>query len=180
MRIIKQKYYSGLIVRVFTGLLILSAMSLSGCHHYLVNYSTAQKQFNTASQFQMNQVFEPTLGVNAENAVMEFSQIQTNYALALNIITEIIEDNKSALTEDMLLGNAYTIKALSEWNLGETNKALATQKLAQNNLNQLFPRDNALMSALPGLIKADQAYAKLPTVKDGKAKTKLTDKIIMI
>jgi hypothetical protein len=161
VRDIKQKKYSNLKIWFSVSCLFLSIITLCGCQSYIANYSAAQKHFNMASQIRMNQMFEPVLGANAENAVIESNQIQTNYALALKLISEIIEKNKLALTNDQLLGNAYTIKALSEWKLGKTDKALVTQALAQKHMDQLFPRDKALMMALPGLIKADQANAKL-------------------
>ncbi len=140
---------------------LISFLFLNGCQSYLVNYSNAQKHFDSASQIQMAQVFEPVLGVDAENAVLSSQKIQTNYALALKMISQIIKDNKEDLTTDDLLGNAYTIKALSEWKLGKTDDALKTQKLAMTNSDQIYPRDKALMTALPGLIKADQANAML-------------------
>ncbi len=157
----------GPMIRFIVIILLLSAIFLSACQtSYLANYSSAQKHFNTASQIQMNLVFEPVLGANAENAVIESNQIQSNFALAHKLISVIIENNEPALANDQLLGNAYTIKALSEWKLGKTDEALSTQALAQKHIDQLFPRDRALMTALPGLIKADQANAKLLSEED--------------
>jgi hypothetical protein len=66
------------------------------------------------------------------------------------------------LQADGLWGTALTLKALTQWRLGMFDKALATAgEAGQNAGAQMYPRDRALIAALPGLIKTDQAYNKI-------------------
>jgi hypothetical protein len=70
-----------------------------------------------------------------------------------------VASDAASLQKDQLLGNALTLQALCEWRLGDFNAALSTASAAQKNAgDQLFPRDRALLVALPGLIKTDQGY----------------------
>lgn len=66
------------------------------------------------------------------------------------------------LEEDGLRGNALTLRALAQWRLGLYDKARATADEGRRTAGrQIHPRDAALLAALPGLIKNDQAYQKI-------------------
>ncbi|HCY84617.1 MAG TPA: hypothetical protein DHV36_05725 [Desulfobacteraceae bacterium] len=139
---------------------LVSILLISGCQSYLADYSSAQKHFDTASQLQASKVFEPVLTRNLGDESIAYNQIHSHYAVALKLISEVIDTHEKELKQDQLLGNAFTIKAISQWKLGQTKDALSTKKQALENQQLLYPRDKALMTALPGLIKAEQANSK--------------------
>jgi hypothetical protein len=88
--------------------------------------------------------------------------VRSGYASALFVLNRITSESADKLRNDQLLGDALTLKALCEWRLGQFSNAVATAQSAQNGAtDQLFPRDRALLRALPGLIKSDQAYQKI-------------------
>ena len=67
------------------------------------------------------------------------------------------------LKADSLLGTAYTLKALLEWRLGDFNSSINTVEKTRIDNVKLFPRDRALLDALPSLIKNDQAKQFMDT-----------------
>jgi hypothetical protein len=61
-----------------------------------------------------------------------------------------------------LWGTTLTLKALCQWRLGQYSQALQTAKDARTTAaDQVLPRDRAILAALPGLIKTDQAYGQI-------------------
>ena len=144
---------------LFTLLLLLSA-----CAPYLTHYNTAQENFNEAATLDN----ELKLKVSDENfeLLSPESQVQIKYLTALNSIEKVLRGNASQLQQDGLLASAYTIKALSEWKVERYDASITT---ARNGLAALakaksagmkaMPRDAAILTAIPGLIKADQAAA---------------------
>ena len=91
-----------------------------------------------------------------------FGVARSGYASALLILNRITSESADKLRSDQLLGNALTLKALCEWRLSQFSQAVATARSAQSaEAEPLFPRDRALLRALPGLIKTDQAYQKI-------------------
>ncbi len=133
-------------------------MILHGCG-YVNKYSMAQDYFNEASQAEIRQRFIPGPNINGENALIDTNRIRSNYSLANKLITEIIRENEGDLKKDNLFGNALAIKSICEWKLGMYTEADNSAKIALKlTADVLFPRDRALMIAMPGLIKTDQAY----------------------
>jgi hypothetical protein len=99
---------------------------------------------------------------NASDAPAAWSVARNGYASALLSLEKLDKADEKKLRDDGLWGTALTLKALSQWRLGLFSKALATAGEAQKNASdQVYPRDRALLAALPGLIKTDQAYNKI-------------------
>jgi hypothetical protein len=99
---------------------------------------------------------------SASDAPAVWSVSRNGYSSALLSLEKLDKADEKKLRDDGLWGTALTLKALSQWRLGLFSKALATAGDAQKNAgDQVYPRDRALLAALPGLIKTDQAYSKI-------------------
>lgn len=99
----------------------------------------------------------------ASDAAAGLVSVRSGYASAL-LSLEKLEGSKeqTQLSNDGLWGAALTLKALTQWRLGQFDKAVATADLAKQGAgNQIYPRDLAVIVALPGLVKTDQAYDKI-------------------
>ena len=132
---------------------------LTGCE-YLNQFSKAQHYFNMAAAAENRQKFIPSDPDGAVKAVT-INEIRTNYSLAHTYISKLVSNNASKLASDGLMGSALSMKALCEWRLGRYDEALITSQLAleqQRLEGGMRGRDLAVMTALPGLVKADQAY----------------------
>ncbi|NAS30670.1 hypothetical protein GTQ40_06780 [Flavobacteriaceae bacterium R38] len=135
-------------------LLIIFLVTLVSCKHIQL-VTQAQDNFNKAANI------ENELALEIDYAdISKFSNASINYEIAYNLSSKALKNHKNRLKKDGLLGTAYSIKALSAWKLGEFNKADALSKEALEELSNQ-PRDIALMKAIPGLIKAEQAFLKL-------------------
>jgi tetratricopeptide (TPR) repeat protein len=164
--------------QILIAIFVLSACFVSGCG-YIGKYSKAQDYFNAAAHADMGRRFNPDPNIDIKNELIASNQINTNYALAYRSITELIEKKKDSLKKDSLLGNALTIKAMSEWKLGKYVIARETAVEAlKENKDQLFPRDIALMIAMPGLIKTDQAYFHVMSIESDKTYEDIKDMIL--
>jgi hypothetical protein len=138
-------------------LFILTIFLLSGCVSHVKELRDAQDQFNTAASLENQMKLDPR---NIDASAV--GSITASYRLSLTMISNLIDKNRGDLEKDKLLGVAYTLKALTEWRLGDYTSARTTAALGrQLPEGSLFPRDRALLEALPGLIKNDQAYQHL-------------------
>jgi len=118
----------------------------------------AQDSFNQAAAAENTLRFDS----NPADAVANLGSVRSGYASAVLSLDKIDDYDKKQLLDDGLWGSALTLKALSQWRLGLFSKALATASEAQKNSGeQMYPRDRAVLVALPGLIKTDQAYDKI-------------------
>jgi tetratricopeptide (TPR) repeat protein len=101
-------------------------------------------------------------GSTPREALASLTAVRTSYASALVSLDKLSDSDKTRLREDGLLSTALTLKAMCQWRLGFYDKALATAAEATTSApEQIYPRDHALLLALPGLIKIDQAYDKI-------------------
>lgn len=152
--------------KLIASLALLSTISvLAGCAGSLSHVRTLrqiQNQFNEAASLENQLRTDP---LSADPTMLLSSQPNASYRLVLEEVTKLLEENSHALQADNLLGTAYTIKALSEWRLGEYDAAVRTTGAVSAADIQLFPRDRALITSLRGLIKNDQAFSHM-TKKD--------------
>lgn len=123
----------------------------------------AQESFNQAAAAENSLRFDnqlqegPVQGQLASNTA-----IQNGYASALLSLGKIEQQDVERLKSDKLWGNVLALKALTQWKLGLLDQARQTATEAQQaGADQLLPRDQALLLALPGLIKVDEAFAAL-------------------
>jgi hypothetical protein len=142
-------------VRRLLGLLFV--ILLSGCVSHIQTLRDAQDEFNRAASLENAVKMDPKQG-----DLVTLADINASYRMSLKILSNLIAQNKADLEKDNLLGVACTLKALGEWRLGEYPAALETIRLVKTYpANTLLPRDQAMVEALRGLIKNDQAYAHL-------------------
>src|SRR5262249_33967548 len=119
----------------------------------------AQDSFNQAAATENAMRFD----TKASDAAAGIISVRSGYASAL-LSLQMLEGTKEQgqLRNDGLCGTALTLKALTQWRLGQFDNAVATADQAKQSAgDQIYPRDLALMTALPGLVKTDQAYDKV-------------------
>jgi hypothetical protein len=161
----------------------LAATLLTACQH--VNHlRDAQNAFNTAAQLDNEIRFAADRTEDAyrhatspDQALVQLTAVQSAYATALHSIRQA---DPAKLRDDQLLGVALTLQAMSEWRLGQYTNALATRDRAlQTASDQLMPRDEAILRALPGLVKTDLAYDRIVAMgADEAANRTLLDQTI--
>lgn len=92
---------------------------------------------------------------------------RSGYASTLHSLDQIDDDAQTALTEQKLWGSAVTLRSLAQWRLGQHDAALKSLDDADKLKEQLFPRDAALLTALPALVATDSAYATITAAFGG-------------
>lgn len=138
-------------------LILLFVALLSGCVSHLQTLRDAQDEFNRAASLENALKMDPKQG-----DVVTLGNINASYRMSLKILSDLIVEKRAELENDNLIGVAYTLKALAEWRLGEYQDALTTiRRVKEYPANTLSPRDLAMVEALRGLIKNDQAYAHM-------------------
>jgi len=138
-------------------LILVFVLLLSGCVSHIQTLRDAQEEFNRAASLENALKMDPRQG-----DVATLGNIHASYRLSLKILSDLIVENRTDLEKDNLIGVAYTLKALTEWRLGEYQAALGTVRVVKDYPdNTLLPRDKAMAEALRGLIKNDQAYAHM-------------------
>ena len=143
---------------------LLLLIFTSGCES-VNKLREAQDAFNQAASI------ENSLKLTSihSGAIASLSSSRSAYASALLSINDIGDDDIKSLKDDHLWGTVLTLKALCQWRIGLYSKALETANDAKENYTeQIFPRDLAMLMALPGLIKTDQAYAKIKAFNKDK------------
>lgn len=85
---------------------------------------------------------------------------RTYYRVALDTLHQIVGDE--SLKQDGLFVTKRTLEALCQWKLGQHDLArqISDTTLPQADANQ-EPRNWIILTALPGLIKIDQAHGKI-------------------
>jgi len=149
-------------------LLFLAFVLLAGCSQ-LNHLDRAQQYFNEGATLDnrlklglldtRRTEILGTLGPEADPLITLSPEFY--YNLAYQELNEALE-KKDKLEQDGVLANTYTLKALCEWKLRAYDKARTSAFLAKTGFEGMdisFPRDEALMSALDGLISIDEANA---------------------
>jgi hypothetical protein len=143
--------------------ILVATAAATGCGTSVNRLREAQEAFNQAATAETQLQFDveipegPVQGQLARNTT-----IQNGYASALLSLGKIEQQDVERLKSDKLWGNVLALKALAQWKLGLLDQARQTAAEAQQaGADQLLPRDQALLLALPGLIKVDEAFAAL-------------------
>ena len=120
----------------------------------------AQDAFNQAAAVENAQRFD----ASPSDAAASLAAPRSGYASALLSLSKLEPNDEKILRQDGLWGTTLALKALCQWRLGQFQQALASAAEARKTAgDQLYPRDRAVLEALPGLIKTDQAYTKILT-----------------
>jgi len=149
--------------------LLVAAAAATGCGG--IGTSTnrlreAQESFNQAAAAENSLRFDDQLQEGpVQGQLASNTAIQNGYASALLSLGKIEQQDVERLKSDKLWGNVLALKALTQWKLGLLDQARQTAAEAQQaGAEQLLPRDQALLMALPGLIKVDEAFTTLQRV----------------
>jgi hypothetical protein len=145
--------------RTFQGLSIAVLVALAAGCADVNRLREAQDSFNQAAASENALRFD----TKSADATASLASARSGYASAL-LSLEKLENSKgrTQLRNDGLWGTALTLKALTQWRLGQFDRAVATAELARQSAgDQMYPRDLAVITALPGLVKTDQAYDKI-------------------
>lgn len=144
------------VIRLFS--LIVTLAYLSSCSAVLrVEHASklqeAQDLFNEAADM------ENTLKSEGmpESLTSPNNRIEAAYRTSHAMVSSLIQKQRTQLSQDDLLGTAYTLKAIIEWRLGEYAAANQTVREVDSMQVSVFPRDEALLAALPSLIQNDKA-----------------------
>jgi tetratricopeptide (TPR) repeat protein len=137
----------------------LVAMLVAGCAS-VNRLREAQDSFNQAAAAENAARFD----ANPSDTAASLASVRSGYASALLSLGKLEPKDQQSLQQDGLWSTALTLKALCQWRLGQYDQALTAANEALNtSTNQVYPRDAALLGALPGLIKTDQGYSKILT-----------------
>jgi hypothetical protein len=145
-------------------LVVLAALAV-GCAS--VNHlREAQEAFNEAVTLETTLRFDAALAEGPTQAQLaQNTTVQNGYASALLSLDRLESRDVDRLKRDGLWGNVLALKALAQWRLGLTDDAQSTaRELQQTGAGPVHPRDRALLLALPGLIRTDEAFAALQRV----------------
>jgi len=117
----------------------------------------AQASFNAASTAESEGRLSAYTRVSGAAANVGDLSVQASagYAKTITILKGLKDKEIQQLQADKLWGEAQTIEALSYWRLKDYDHA--TQVAGSIQSKDLFPRDAAVVDALPGLIKISQA-----------------------
>ena len=145
---------------------------LTGCAG--VNYlRDAQSAFSEAARLENQLRTSATTTIEANDLLLE-SEIRAGYASAIASIAKLDSGQIASLKSDKLWGVVLTIKALSYWRLGEYDEMEKIAEQAQGIEDQIYPRDRALLMALPGLRRVDEAHAIIAADIGGKDRAEET------
>jgi len=145
--------------------LVVLAVLAVGCAS--VNHlREAQEAFNEAVTLETTLRFDAALAEGPTQAPLaQNTTVQNGYASALLSLDRLESRDVDRLKRDGLWGNVLALKALAQWRLGLTDDAQSTaRELQQAGAGPVHPRDRALLLALPGLIRTDEAFAALQRV----------------
>jgi hypothetical protein len=172
-----QNYYVKVRVILVWSILSVFFLSLYSCITIRtvtdVNHlREAQKAFNEASALE-NQIqmggLDPFAAKDTKALAANTVSIQGGYASALLSINKIYPEEKELLKDNKLLGATLALKAMALWRTGAYEEALNTADLAKKEAaDQLYPRDAAVIQAMPGFIKTDLGYNRIRQMNDGE------------
>jgi len=142
---------------------------LAGCQS-INRLREAQDAFSQGATLDLKTAFPPDAQVNESvgtEQVSQWASARNYYASALLSLERIDPKDEKTLRDEKLWGTKLTLEALCHWKLGNYDKALKIARDAQST-DQLFPRDKAVIQALPGLVMIDYAYDLRPQAEAAK------------
>jgi hypothetical protein len=150
-------------IRICTAALLL-AFTFAGCATTHVNHlRDAQNAFNEAAARENQFRLQPNSDAPAA--------IEAGYTSVILSLGRLQGDDEAVnrLRADRLYGSALALKAMAYWRLRKYDEARAAAESARREGLEPGSRDYAFTTALPGLIRNDQAYALLYTPRDPAA-----------
>lgn len=144
-------------------ILLILLVVTSGCVSYQQLYKKNVQLYNQAVSAEAAYRLEVV-----EKGMVDFSNspAKKDFQVAYDSINSFVDTYESRLREDNFLGNVLAIKAMCEYSLDKPNEAMETAKVALPLLgasaSEKKSRDEALMVAMPGLVKINQLFEKKP------------------
>ncbi|HKX63119.1 MAG TPA: hypothetical protein VJS65_14765 [Verrucomicrobiae bacterium] len=145
-------------------------LSLIGACQSVNRLREAQDAFNQASTADMRTAFGANATIDETvdtDAVGQWANVRNQYGAALISLNRMNAKDERLLRDEKLWGAKLTLEALCHWKLGNYEKALEVARDAQET-DQLFPRDRAVLQALPGLVMTDYAFDLRPEAEAAK------------
>lgn len=141
---------------------LLAAVLVASCTS-VNRLREAQESFNEAAALENALRFDAGLQEGpTQSGIVQNTTVQNGYASALLSLDRLEARDVARLKRDRLWGNVLALRALTQWKLGLADQARDTAREVQDaGVEQVHPRDRALLLALPGLIKTDEAFAAL-------------------
>lgn len=158
-------------------LLLFTLWNATACAH-LIYLDQAQNSFNKGATLENRErenlgkagdswAFDPMAG---QEALVNSPEMY--YSVAYGQVRKALQ-REPKLKKNGVFSTALTIRALCEWKLGDyknaEESAKESLKAMKSNGQIRLPRDEAIMTALPGLIKTDQAFDSFMEIKSGAA-----------
>lgn len=139
---------------------LIAVVLASGCGvKHIRALRDAEVVFNRAAETDNRERFD------APNGILNSAGALADYRIASRLLDDLIKNQNAKLKEDGLLCTAIALQGLSKWRSGDHEAAIsavrsnAAQECTTASAVQTAPRDAAIIRAVPGLIRIDQANA---------------------
>jgi hypothetical protein len=140
--------------------LLAIALLASGCVSHIETLRQAEQGFSRAAELENRERYGDA---RSAGAVESYTSA---YRISAKSLEKLIAEHSKELAADNLLCTAYTLQALALWRLGDREGAIRQSKAAlagacaapgTADQRAETPRDHALLVALPGLARIDEA-----------------------
>ena len=140
----------------------------SGCVSHIDTLREAERTFSRAADMENRERF------GDEQAGSSVDSYTSSYRIVVATLQKLITEKSQDLGADRLLCTAHTLRVLALWRLGERDNAVRGARdgldgaCAPTGNQPPPPRDRAMLVALPGLVRIDEAsglLAKRPAAK---------------
>ena len=140
--------------------LLAVALLAGGCVSHIETLRQAEQGFSRAAEMENRERYGD---VRSAGAVESYTSA---YRISAKSLEKLIAQNSKELSADNLLCTAYTLHALALWRLADREGAIRQSKAALAGAcgapgaadpRSETPRDRALLVALPGLARIDEA-----------------------
>lgn len=146
---------------------LLAAATIGGCAE-INHLREAQDAFNQAATLEAANRFDPDPSkASAGGALQSAVDHRARYASVVASIDSLTLLQRQRLKADGLWSTAQALQAMAYWRLKNFDKAVAVADEAAADVTGLGARDAAMMMAMPGMVRNDQAYAKLAKNPEG-------------
>jgi hypothetical protein len=155
---------------------LIAAVLAGGCGvKHIQSLRDAEVVFNRAAETDNRERFDAPSGIlNSAGALAD-------YRMASLLLDDLINKQQAKLKEDGLLCTAIALQGLSKWRSGDHDAAISAvrsngaQECTTTSAAKTAPRDAAIIRAVPGLIRIDQANAMVEnqTLREEAAVEKL-------
>lgn len=154
--------------RVPPALLLALLLVVSGCGtSHIRELRSAQDAFNRAAEAENRQRLQ------GPDGLFDLAEASTGYRVTTETVAALLDSaaSREELRRDGLLCTAYTLRALSLWRLTDHEGALQAARTARGGdlggmactpdgqAGSIPPRERALLTALPALVRIEQANA---------------------